>query len=72
MLHVPLDFENLLTVDALVDSRALVSAVAQDDSDTIKKENPEKYPQNRRLSQFSNTSSQWPVRKTTINNHTEI
>ena len=28
MLYVPLDFENNLTVDALVDSRATVSAIA--------------------------------------------
>ena len=28
MLYVPLDFENNLTVDALVDSRAFVSAIA--------------------------------------------
>ena len=31
MLYVPLDFENNHTVDALVDSRAFVSAIAQDD-----------------------------------------
>ena len=36
MLYVPLDFENILTVDALVDSRVFVSANAQDDSDTMK------------------------------------
>ena len=36
MLYVLLDFENKLTVDALVDSRAFVSATAQDDLDTIK------------------------------------
>ena len=35
-LYVPLDFENNLTVDALVDSRAFVSAFAQDDMDTNK------------------------------------
>ena len=40
MLYVPLDFENNLTVDALVDSRALVSAIAQDDLDTIKQKAP--------------------------------
>ena len=28
MLYVPLDFESILTVDALVDSRAFVSAIA--------------------------------------------
>ena len=36
MLYVPLDFENNLTVETLVDSGALVSAIAQDDLDTIK------------------------------------
>ena len=40
MLYVPLDFENNLTVDALVDSRALVSAIAQNDLDGIKKKGP--------------------------------
>ena len=37
---MPLDFENNLTVDALVDSRAFVSAIAQDDFDTIKQKAP--------------------------------
>ena len=40
MLHVPLDFEKNLTVDALVDSRAFVSAIAQDDLETIKQKAP--------------------------------
>ena len=40
MLHVPLDFENILTVDALVDSRAFVSAITQVDLDTIKQKAP--------------------------------
>ena len=40
MLYVPLDFENNLTVDALVDSGACVSAVAQDDLETIKQKAP--------------------------------
>ena len=39
-LYVPLDFENNLTVDALVDSRAFVSAIAQDDLETIKQKAP--------------------------------
>ena len=39
-LYVPLDFENNLTVDALVDSVAFVSAIAQKDSDTIKEKAP--------------------------------
>ena len=37
MLYVPLDFENNFTVDAPVDSRAFVRAIAQIDLDTIKK-----------------------------------
>ena len=40
MLYVPLDFENRLTVDALVDSGAFVSAIAQDDLETIKQKAP--------------------------------
>ena len=36
-LFVLLDFENNLTVDALVDSGAFVSVIAQDDLDTINK-----------------------------------
>ena len=40
MLYVPLDFEHDLTVDALVDSRAIVSVNAQDDLDTIKQKAP--------------------------------
>ena len=40
MIYVPLDFENNLTVDALVDSGSFVSAIAQDDFDTIKQKAP--------------------------------
>ena len=40
MLYVPPDFEDNLTVDALVDSRAFVSAIAQDDLETIKQKAP--------------------------------
>ena len=36
MLYVLLDFENNLTADALLESRAFVSAIAQDDLHTIK------------------------------------
>ena len=46
MLYVPLVFENNLTVDALVDSGAFVSATAQDDLDTIKQEVPNNFPKN--------------------------
>ena len=40
MLYVPLDFEKSLTVDALVDSGAFVSAIAQNDWDTIEEKAP--------------------------------
>ena len=40
MLYVPLDFEKNLTVDALEDSGAFVSAIAQDDLDTINQKAP--------------------------------
>ena len=40
VFYVSPDFENNLTVDALVDSRAFVSAIAQDDLDTIKQKAP--------------------------------
>ena len=40
MLYVPLDFENGLTIDALVDSGAYVSAIAQKKLDRIKHQSP--------------------------------
>ena len=40
MLYVPLDFENGLTIDAPVDSRAYVSAIAQKLMDSIKEQAP--------------------------------
>ena len=40
MLYMPLDFEKNLTVDALVDSVAFVSAIAQDDFETIEQKAP--------------------------------
>ena len=40
MLYVPLDFENGLTIDALVDSGAYVSAKAQNELDRIKQQSP--------------------------------
>ena len=40
MLCVPLNFENGLTIDALVDSRAYVSANAQSELDRIKQQAP--------------------------------
>ena len=72
MLYVPLDFENNITVDALVDSGALVSAIAQDDLETIKQKSANIILKIEEPSQLSNTSSQWPVRKPIINSHTKI
>ena len=40
MLYVPLEFKNGLTIDALVDSRAYVSAIAQTELDRIKQQAP--------------------------------
>ena len=40
MLYVPLDFDNGLTIDALVDSGAYVSAIAQKELDRIKQQSP--------------------------------
>ena len=40
MLHVPLDFKNSLTIDALVDSGAYVSAIAQKELDRIRQQAP--------------------------------
>ena len=40
MLYVPLDFQNGLTIDALVDSGAYVSAIAQNEQDRIKQQSP--------------------------------
>ena len=40
MLYVPLDFENGLTIDALVDLGAYVSAIAQKELDRIKQQAP--------------------------------
>ena len=40
MLYVPLDFENGLSIDALVDSGAYVSAIAQTELDRIKQQAP--------------------------------
>ena len=38
MMYVPLDFENGLTIVALIDSRAYVSAIAQTEMDRIKQQ----------------------------------
>ena len=39
-LYIPLDFENGLTIDALVDSGAYVSAIAQKELDRFKQQSP--------------------------------
>ena len=64
MLYVPLDFENGLTIDALVDSGAYVSAIDQKELDKIKQHAPSNILKN------LNSSSRWPVRKTDSNSHT--
>ena len=38
LLYVPLDFKNGLTIDALVDSRGYVSAIAQKEVDIFKQQ----------------------------------
>ena len=57
MFYAPLDFENNLTLDALVDSRAFVSAVTQNNLGRNKRGSPELDSQNRQSSNFSATSS---------------
>ena len=71
MLYVPPDFENNLTVDALVDSRAFVSAIAQDDLDTIKQKAPNNLlkiddPPNFQI-QVANGQLEKPLATTTLN-----
>ena len=46
LLYVPLDFKNSLTIDALVDSGAYVSAIAQKELDRIKLQSPSNIPKN--------------------------
>ena len=47
MLYVPLKFENGLTIDALVDSRAYVNAKAQKELDRITQKAPSNKPKSR-------------------------
>ena len=70
MLYVPLDFENNLTVDALVDWEAFVSAIAQDDLDTIKQKAAKKIlkiddPHNFQI-QVANGQLEKPLSTTTL------
>ena len=53
MLYVPLDFGNNLTVVALLDSRAFVSAIAQDDLETIKQKAPIAFSKSTTLTIFN-------------------
>ena len=70
MLHAHLDFEKNLTVDALVDSGAFASAIAQNDWDTIKQEAPNKIlkidvPSNYQI-QVANAHLEKPFPTTTL------
>ena len=70
MLYVPLDFENTHTVDALVDSGAFVSAIAQDDLETIKRKAPRNIlkidePPNFQI-QVANGQSEKPISTATV------
>ena len=51
-MYVPLDFENSLTMDALVDPGAYVSAIAQKELDRIKQEAPSHILKNDELPNF--------------------
>ena len=72
MLYVPLDFDKNVTVDALAQWRAFISAIAQNDLDTIKEKATNNNLKIDDPPIFLETSSQWPVRKTVRNNHTQI
>ena len=70
MLYVPLDFENGLKIDALVDSRAYVSAIAQKELDRIKQQAPSNilnidYPPNFQI-QVANGQLEKPTATTTL------
>ena len=67
---MPLDFENTLTVDALVDSGAYVSAIALNDMHTIKQKAPYNIlkiddPPNFQI-QVANGHSEKPLATTTL------
>ena len=70
MLYVPMDFKNGLTIDALVDSRASVSAIAKKELDRIKHQAPSNifnidYPPNSRI-QVANGQLEKPIAKATL------
>ena len=70
MLDVPLVFESNPTIDALVDSGAFVSAIAQDDLDTIKQKALNNILKIDDPPNFQTQVANRKVRKTIINNHT--
>ena len=72
MLYVPRDFENNLTVDALVDSGAFVTAIAQDDLETIKQKAPNNVLKIDDPPKFQIQVVNGQLEKTIINNHTKI
>ena len=72
MLHVPLEFENNLTVDALVDPGAFVSAIAQDDLDTIKQKAPNNIVKIDDPPNFQIQVANGQLEKTIINSHAKI
>ena len=70
MLYVPLDFETGLTIDALVDSGAYVSAIAQKELDRIKQQAPSNIikmdePPNFQI-QVANGQLEKPIATTTL------
>ena len=71
MLYVPLDFENGLTLDALVDSGDYVSAIAQSEMDKIKQQAPAKFSEST-PTQVAKSIRKWLVRETDSNSHTYI
>ena len=75
MLYVPLDFEIGLTIDALVDTGAYVSAIVQKELDRIKPQSPSNILKTWWSSQLPNSSSKWPTAKVweaNSNDHSQI
>ena len=68
---MPPDFENILTVDASMDSGSLVSAISKKDLNTIKQKATNSFlkiddPPNFQI-QVANGQSEKPLAKTTLN-----
>ena len=72
MLYMPLEIENNLTVDALVDSGVVVSAIAQNDLDIIEQKAPDKILKIDDPPNFQIQVAKWPVRKTYSNSHVQF